>query len=217
MCIIIRYRQLRALSLLIRDSFKTTCFWAQPLHRGLIGDGVVSPFMDIKWYQEWQMARRSSRQVWNRTSLVEILWNSHFRAFIPASKHQTPCHMQSFKGFTSVDAVCVRTMTCKYELLNTHHTLPIWFYTVYIHIITRNYINMIWWNLMILMDTIPLLRLPLIRMNINIGMSWHVSNLSNYPNPKGFSSFAIFNFGYMWAIPHFEDTTYYDILGGFLK
>ena len=37
---------------------------------------------------------------------------------------------------------------------------------------------------------------------INIGMSWHVSNLSNYPNPQGFASFAIFNFGYMWAIPH---------------
>ena len=70
---------------------------------------------------------------------------------------------------------------------------------------------------MILMDTIPLLRLPLIRMNINIGMSWHVSNLSNYPNPQGFASFAIFNFGYMWAIPHFEDTTYYDILGGVPK
>ena len=50
-----------------------------------------------------------------------------------------------------------------------------------------------------------------------VGISWHVSNLSNYPNPQGFSSFAIFNFGYMWAIPHFEDTTYYDILGGFLK
>ena len=64
---------------------------------------------------------------------------------------------------------------------------------------------------MILMDTIPLLRLPLMRMNINIGMSWHVSNLSNYPNPQGLASFAIFNFGYIWAIPHFEDTTYYDI------
>ena len=50
-----------------------------------------------------------------------------------------------------------------------------------------------------------------------VGISWHVSNLSNYPNPQGLASFAIFIFGYIWAIPHFEDTTYYDILGGVPK
>ena len=70
--------------------------------------------------------------------------------------------------------LCSRTMICKYELLNPHHTLPIQSYTVciyiYIHIyitiskyqydIKISYNHMTWWNLMIQMDTIPLLRLP---------------------------------------------------------